>query len=128
MMSLIVTRYLPLCLWASLCVLPATRTLAAERFPVTSMKPLLIAAIERGEAHGRLVGEAASFMQKRFGTAAPVEIDVRALAALPQAGCSRLEVTTRQNAVRETGSQSAARKELVYQVSYCRDGSFPQPR
>jgi len=45
---------------------------------------------------------------------------------LPQPGCSRLEVTTRQLAVSENGKRED--KELVYQVSYCRDGTFPEKR
>ena len=104
----------------------ATVASAAERVPVASVKPLLLAALERGEAHGELIGDAASFMRGRFGSTAPIEIDVRAIGQLRQAGCQRLEVTTRQDAVREARDQPSTRKELVYQVSYCRDGRFPE--
>ena len=106
----------------------ATFAVAADRAPVTSIKPLLIAAIERGEAHGELIGEGASFMRGHFGSTAPIEIDVRAISQLRQAGCKRLEVTTRQDAVREVRDQPSKRKELVFQVSYCRDGRFPEVR
>jgi hypothetical protein len=51
---------------------------------------------------------------------------VRALHALPQPGCSRLEVTTRQKDVLENGKRSD--KELTYQVSYCHDGRFPEKK
>ena len=57
---------------------------------------------------------------------APIEIDVRTLYALPQAGCSRLEVTTRQKDVVEKAKRGD--KELTYQVSYCRDARFPEKR
>ena len=56
----------------------------------------------------------------------PVEIDVRRLRALPQAGCSRLEVTTRQRAVLVDGQRRD--QQLVYQLSFCADGRFPEER
>lgn len=99
---------------------------AGDRTPVTSIKPLLAAAIEHGMARGVIVGEAAAYVRKQFDTTTPIEIDVKSLHALPQQGCSRLEVTTRQLAVSENGKRED--KELVYQVSYCRDGTFPEKR
>ncbi len=108
----------------SCCV--ATIAAAADRMPVTSIKPLLLAAIERGEAHGELIGGGASFMRGRFGTTAAIEIDVRTISQLGQTGCKRLEITTRQDAVREARGQPSKNKELVFQVSYCRDGRFPE--
>ena len=65
-------------------------------------------------------------MREKFDTAEPIEIDVRALHALPQPGCSRLEVSTRQKGVLENGKRGD--KELTYQVSYCLDGRFPEVR
>ncbi len=120
-------RWLSLCLgfWLTLFV---GKGLAAERTPVTSIKPLLVAAIDRGEAHGELVGKAADFMRERFKSTAPIGIDVRAIAALTDAGCKRLEITTRQDGVTETGNAPPARKELVYELSYCRDGRFPDSK
>ena len=99
---------------------------AGERTPVTSIKPLLVAAIEQGMARGVMVGGAATYVRQRFDTETPIEIDVKRLHALPQAGCSRLEITTRQLAVSENGKRED--KELVYQLSYCRNGSFPEER
>ena len=96
------------------------------RIEVSEIKPLLIRAIERGSAHGVLVGEAATYLRQKFGSSAPIEIDVRSLHTLPQPGCSRLEVTTRQRDVLEKTKRGD--KELVYQVSYCRDGRFPDKR
>jgi hypothetical protein len=110
-----------ICLAASLA--PAW---AAERLPVNLLKPLLLLAIERGESHGVLIGESAAFLAGRFDSSAPVEIDVEAVKLLPQSGCKRLKVTTRQNAVREAPQKAPVPKELIYQVSYCRDGRFPE--
>jgi len=128
MMPDIIIQWPRLCLCTCLAALALTPALAAQRVPVTSVKPLLILAIDQGESHGVLVGESATFMRGRFGTNAPIEIDVKTLSALPQSGCKRLEVTTRQNAVREAPKQAPARKELIYQVSYCRDGRFPESK
>lgn len=97
-----------------------------DRVPVTDMKPLLKSAIEHGTARGVMVGEAAAYMRERFDTAAPIEVDVKSVHVLPRAGCSRLEVTTRHLGVSEDGKRED--KELVYQVSYCRDGRFPETR
>ncbi len=97
-----------------------------DRMPVRDLKPLLKAAIEHGMARGVLVGDGAAYVRQRFDTSAPIEVDVKSLHALPQAGCSRLEVTTCQLAVLENGKRND--KKLVYQVSYCRDGTFPEKR
>lgn len=99
---------------------PLTRT------EVTEIKPLLLRAIDQGAAHGVLVGESATYLRQKFDARSPIEIDVQALHPLPQPGCSRLEVKTRQNNVLEKTQRSD--KELVYQVSYCRDGRFPDKR
>ena len=97
-----------------------------NRIQVTEIKPLLIRAIDEGSAHGVLMGEAATYLRQKFDSSTPIEIDVRSLHALPQPGCSRLEVTTRQKDVLEKTKRDD--KELVYQVSYCRDGRFPDKR
>ena len=117
-----------LCLSVTLAASVMAPAFALERVPVTSLKPLLIQAIDRGESQGQLIGESATFMRERFGSTAPIEIDVKALRNLPQTACKRLQVTTRQKAVRETPSQAPADRELIYQVSYCRDGRFPESK
>ena len=99
---------------------PLTRT------EVTEIKPLLLRAIDHGAAYGVLVGESATYLRQKFDAHTPIEIDVQALHPLPQPGCSRLEVKTRQKDVLEKTQRSD--KELVYQVSYCRDGRFPDKR
>lgn len=97
-----------------------------SRTEVTEIKPLLLRAIDQGAAHGVLVGESATYLRQKFDARSPIEIDVQALHPLPQPGCSRLEVKTRQKDVLEKTQRSD--KELVYQVSYCRDGRFPDKR
>ena len=97
-----------------------------QRIPVSEIKPLLALAAERGAAHGVLTGPGADYMRRRFDAATPIEIDVATLHALPQPGCARLEVTTRQRDVLEQGKR--ANQELRWQVSFCRDGSFPEKR
>ena len=97
-----------------------------QRIPVTEIKPLLTLAAERGAAHGVLTGPGADYMRRRFDATAPIEIDVATLHALPQPGCARLEVTTRQRDVLQQGKR--ADQELRWQVSFCRDGSFPEKR
>ena len=97
-----------------------------DRVPVRDIKLLLKGAIEHGTARGVIVGDAAAYVRQRFDTVAPIEVDVKKLHALPQPGCSRLEVTTRQLAVSENGKRED--KKLVYQLSYCRDGTFPEKR
>jgi hypothetical protein len=100
----------------------------AERVPVTTLRPLLLAALAHGAAHGTLVGEAVPFMRQHFGSTAPIEIDVRALHPLPQPGCQRLEVTTTQRAGIDPKTAQAQDAKLIYQISYCRNGEFPQAR
>ena len=106
-----------------LAPLPVTAT---ERTPVTEIKPLLMRAAAQGTARGILTGVGAAYLQRRFDATSPIEIDVRRLRALPQPGCSRLEVTTRQWGVLVKGQRDS--RELVYQLNYCADGGFPEER
>ncbi len=97
-----------------------------QRIAVTEIKPLLALAAERGAAHGVLTGPGADYVRRRFDATTPIEIDVRTLHALPQPGCARLEVTTRQRGVLEHGKRGD--QELQWQISFCSDGSFPEKR
>ena len=101
--------------------LPAS---AAEPIAVTDIKPLLMRAAAQGAAHGVLTGAGAAYVQRRFDTTSPIEIDVRRLHVLAQAGCGRLEVTTRQRVVLIDGKRGP--RELVYQLSFCADGRFAE--
>ena len=105
---------------------PATASAATERIAVTELKPLLMRAADRGDAHGTLSGTGAVYVQRKFDAASPIEIDVQRLRVLPQSGCARLEVTTRQRAVLVEAKRQD--QELVYQLSFCADGRFPQER
>jgi hypothetical protein len=99
---------------------------ANERHPVTELKPLLNRAMDQGVAYGVLVGPAAAYIAQTFAATAPIEIDVSIAEPLPDPGCARLNVTTRQRDVREKTKRND--KELNYQLSYCRDGRFPEKR
>ena len=111
---------------ACFTILCASPAVAFERIAVTEIKPLLMLAAERGEAHGVLGGTGAAYVQRRFDTTGPIEIDVRRLRALPQINCGRLEVTTRQRAVMVNGNRED--QEFTYQLNFCTDGRFPQER
>ena len=111
---------------ACMTVMSASAATAVERIAVTEVKPLLMRAAERGEAHGVLAGTGAAYLQRRFDATSPIEVDVKRLRALPQIGCGRLEVTTRQRAVLINGNR--ADQELAYQLNFCADGRFPEER
>jgi hypothetical protein len=94
-----------------------------DRIAVTEVKPLLMQAAAQGEARGILGGPGADYVRRKFDATAPIEIDVQRLHTLPQAGCARLEVTTRQRDVLENGARHD--EVLTYQLSFCSDGRFP---
>ena len=105
---------------------------AADRQPVTTVKPLLVTAIDQGEAHGVLIGQAAQYIAQTFKSTAPIEIDVKTIQALEEPGCKRLAVTTSQDGVvdfnREKRNTTPARIAFTYQFNYCRDGRMPQTK
>lgn len=113
----------PLALCTAHAAGPAETT---PRQTVTDLKPLLARAAAEGNARGTLTGPGAQAIARRFQTDAPIEIDVRRLKRLPQPGCGRLEVTTRQRDVNQSGKRGD--QEMVYQISYCADGRFPEER
>ena len=98
----------------------ATAAAPTDRIVVTEVKPLLMLAVERGDAHGVLNGTGAAYVQRRFEATSPIEIDVLRLRALPQTSCARLEVTTHQRSVLIEGQRQD--QQLVYQLSFCADG------
>ena len=105
---------------------------AVDRQAVTTVKPLLVTAIDQGEAHGVLVGQAAQYIAQTFKSVAPIEIDVKTVQALEEPGCKRLAVTTSQDGVvdfnREKRDTKPARNSFTYQLNYCRDGQTPQTK
>ena len=113
----------PLALCTAHAAGPAENT---PRQAVSDLKPLLARAAAEGSARGTLTGASAQAIARRFQTDAPIEIDVRRLQQLPQPGCGRLEVTTRQRDVNQAGKRGD--QEMVYKLSYCADGRFPEER
>ena len=111
---------------ACMTVMSASAATAVERIAVTEIKPLLMRAATQCEAHGVLTGTGAAYLQRKFDTTSPIEVDVKRLRALPQVGCGRLEVTTRQRAVLVNGNR--ADQELAFQLNFCADGRFPEER
>jgi hypothetical protein len=105
---------------------------AADRQAVTTVRSLLVSAIDQGEAHGVLVGQAAQYFAQTFKSTAPIEIDVTTVQALGESGCKRLAVTTSQDGVldfnREKRETQPGRKAFTYQLNYCRDGRTPQTK
>jgi len=103
--------------------------LAIERANVTDIKPLLAMALDRGEAHGVLVGEAAQWIAQYFRTTAPIEVDVKTVKQLSRPGCMRLAITTAQDGVwdynRERRADASECKAFTWIVNYCREGSLP---
>jgi hypothetical protein len=98
----------------------------ADRVVVTEIKPLLMQAVEQGQAQGLLVGAGAAYVVRTFDATSPIEIDVRRLSRLSRADCVRLEVSTHQRAVRINGRRQD--QALVYQLNFCSDGSLAQER
>ena len=121
--KLAVTALLPLVVCTAHAAGPAETT---PRQTVTDLKPLLARAAAEGSARGTLTGPGTQAIARRFQTDAPIEIDVRTLQQLPQPGCGQLEVTTRQRDVNQAGKRGD--QEMVYQLSYCADGRFPEER
>ena len=116
----------------TLLALTASNVGAVDRQAVTTVKPLLVTAIDQGEAHGVLVRQAAQYIAQTFKSAAPIEIDVKTVQPLGEPGCKRLAVTTAQDGVvdfnRERRDTKPARMAFTYQLNYCRDGRMPQAK
>src|SRR6266542_4935011 len=83
----------------ALLALTVSSVAAVDRQAVTTVKPLLVTAIDQGEAHGVLVGQATQYIAQTFKSTAPIEIDVKTVQALGEPGCKRLAVTTSQDGV-----------------------------
>jgi len=116
----------------TLLAFTASNVDAIERQAVTMVKPLLVTALDQGEAHGVLVGQAAQYIAQTFKSVAPIEIDVKTVQALEEPGCKRLAVTTAQDGVvdfnRERRDTKPVRMAFTYQLNYCRDGRMPQAK
>ncbi|MDD5366674.1 MAG: hypothetical protein PHR30_15160 [Gallionellaceae bacterium] len=102
---------------------------AHARENVTSVKPLLVEALQNGRAEGVLVSSATEAFSKQFGTTAPILVDVERISTHKEPGCGRLRVVTRQAGVIERDAQGNARpaadQSFAWQVNYCVSGRFP---
>ena len=122
------------CCFAAITLLALTTSNvgAADRQAVTTVKPLLVTALDQGEAYGVLVGQAAQYIAQTFKSAAPIEIDVKTVQPLGEPGCKRLAVTTSQDGVvdfnRERRDTKPERMAFTYQLNYCRDGRMLQTK
>jgi hypothetical protein len=102
---------------------------AVVRTPVQSVKPLLLGAIAHGESYGVLVGDAQAFFKEKFGTSAPIEVDVLRISMHRQSGCARLSIRTRQAGVVIPSGMPPnmpQAMEVAWQIDYCDYGGFPQ--
>ncbi len=113
-----------------------------ERVEVTSIRGLLLAAIANGEAHGVLNNEHVAQTLKMFRTTEPLEIDVKRVGDLPEAGCKRLEVATMlrkaypdargmavmtpDEKIRTKNGTLPQDVSFKYQISFCSNGKFPK--
>lgn len=108
---------------------PALAQQPGAREEVSSVRPLLIAAVQQGRAAGVLGAGVAQGMAEVFRSQKPIEVDVERSAWLKESGCARLKVTTRQAAVVAPigkDPKSVTRdQQLVYAISYCESGTFP---
>ncbi len=120
----------------------AASAAAEDRVEVGSIRPLLLAAIANGEAHGALNNDHVGEVLKLFRTSEPPLVDVRKVRDLPEAGCKRLEVATtlrkaypdaRGMALMTTEEKVRTRNGTVpqdvtfaYQISFCSNGKFPK--
>ncbi|MBQ0946411.1 hypothetical protein KAK07_23950 [Ideonella sp. 4Y16] len=110
-------------------LLPAQAQPIGTREEVTTIRPLLIAAIQQGRAVGVLGAGVAQGMAEVFRSRKPIEVDVERTAWLKEPGCARLKVTTRQAAVvapvGKDPKSVTSDQQLVYAISYCESGTFP---
>jgi hypothetical protein len=126
-----------------------------ERVPVTTVKPLLLAALSNGEAHGVLVGDIAQAFRTKFQSSSPINVDVRVMQssrdcnladarqsqicrllvdhAVAHPGCQRLIVSTTQSGIvipldsKQPSAQQSSDQRLTYQVNLCTDGRLLEP-
>jgi predicted cobalt transporter CbtA len=107
--------------------LAAAGTLASAR-EVQSLQPLLLEAMEYGDAEGVIVGPIAQTFADLFKTTAPLRFSVKTVRDLSP-DCRRLQVTATQDEVWDRNSKivatAPASQRVTYQVSMCKDGTYP---
>ncbi len=113
------------------CSVQAQRELL-ERPPVTDLRLLLLQALDspQGRAHGKLVGEWADAITKKFSgagiKAGEILVDVHTLQRYAQAGCSRLNIRLVQDGVVLPGAKAPRLQTMDVGLNYCRDGQPPK--
>jgi len=105
---------------AMLVIAPSVQ--AVDRY--ANIKPLLIKAIDEGQARGELEGKWSKLFQQRFDTKKPLSAYVTTIKHYKEEGCRRLNIEySIDDAVTTTGK----RDKLVMNqgVNMCRDGNPP---
>jgi hypothetical protein len=122
---------------AIVCILSAASCVYAQqeamnRPPVTDLRVLLIQALDspQGRAQGKLVGEWADAITKKFSSsgikAGDILVDVHTLKRYAQAGCSRLNIRLAQDGVLLPGAKQPRLQTMDIGLNYCRDGQPPK--
>lgn len=83
----------------------------------------LIEAIRSGGAQGVLIGNLADQLHARLEGRSPIQLSVRVLRPLSQAGCARLEMLLTKDQVPTPKGLTQAR--IRSELSYCLDGRPP---
>ena len=105
---------------------------AMDRPPVTDLRVLLLKALDspQGRAQGKLVGEWADAITKKFSSsgtkAGDILVDVHTLKRYAQAGCSRLNIRLAQDGVLLPGAKEPRLQTMDVGLNYCRDGQPPK--
>jgi hypothetical protein len=105
---------------------------AMDRPPVTDLRVLLLQALDspQGRAQGKLVGEWADAITKKFSSsgmkAGDILVDVHTLKRYAQAGCSRLNIRLAQDGVLLPGAKQPRLQTMDVGLNYCRDGQPPK--
>lgn len=115
---------------ADLPVQPAVPIEPVQRVAVSELRPLLLAALGAadGRSHGVLNGALADAITRRFGTTAPILVDVTTQKRYAQPGCSRLQLQIRQDGVLLPGASQPRTQTLDVGIDYCLDGLPPRSR
>lgn len=98
-----------------------------NRIEVTSSTPVLIAAVKRGEAHGRLVGPAADKLKVQYKTESPLLIDAKVISQLDRKDCKLLSITLSQANVVGPKSKQVEDMRNTAQLAICEDGKLYEP-
>lgn len=94
--------------------------------PLADLRPLMTEAINNGESHGILGGDAAMFLREHLGATSPLRVNVTTIKKYNQPGCSRLNVQFLQDNVKFPKEKEGKNREIDFQLSYCLDGRPPK--